>query len=130
VAGERLVAPVDVLIVEGLNVLAAAADLLDVAVYLDAAEEHLEAWYRTRFLELVAEAEDDPSSFYRAFAGLDADQAARVAGEVWRAVNLVNLRDHVAPSRARAGCVITKGANHEVVAVEHRPDLATEGEGS
>ena len=88
VAGERLVAPVDVLIVEGLNVLAAAADLLDVAVYLDAAEEHLEAWYRTRFLELVAEAEDDPSSFYRAFAGLDADQAARVAGEVWRAVNL------------------------------------------
>jgi type I pantothenate kinase len=130
VVGERLVAALDVLIVEGLNVLAAAADLLDVAVYLDASEEQLEAWYTARFLELVAEARDDPSSFYRTFADLDADQAAELADQVWRGVNLVNLRDHVAPSRARAGCVITKGAHHEVVAVEYQPHLATETERS
>jgi type I pantothenate kinase len=130
VVGERLVAALDVLIVEGLNVLAAAADLLDVAVYLDASEEQLEAWYTARFLELVAEARDDPSSFYRTFADLDADQAAELANQVWRGVNLVNLRDHVAPSRARAGCVITKGAHHEVVAVEYQPHLATETERS
>jgi len=124
VAGERVVAALDVLIVEGLNVLAAAADLLDVGVYLDASEEQLEAWFRTRFLALVAAARDDPSSFYRMFADLDADQAARAADQVWRGVNLVNLREHVAPSRARADCVITKGAGHEVVAVDYRVELA------
>jgi len=124
VAGERIVGTLDVLIVEGLNVLAAAADLLDVGVYLDASEEQLEAWYRTRFLELVAAARDDPSSFYRMFAGLDGGQAARAADQVWRGVNLVNLREHVAPSRARADCVITKGADHEVVGVDYRLELA------
>jgi type I pantothenate kinase len=126
VAGERLVAPVDVLVVEGLNVLAAAADLLDVGVYLDAAEEQLEAWYRSRFCELVAEAEHDPSSFYRTFVGRDSDQIATIADYTWRAVNLVNLREHVAPSRARADCVITFGPDHAVAAVERRPERATE----
>jgi len=128
VVGERVVAPLDVLIVEGLNVLAAAADLLDVGVYLDASEEQLEAWFTTRFLALVAEARDDPSSFYRTFADLDADQAARLADQVWRGVNLVNLREHVAPSRARAGCVITKGAHHEVVGVDYRPGRAPDAQ--
>jgi type I pantothenate kinase len=130
VVGERVVAPLDVLIVEGLNVLAAAADLLDVAVYLDASEEQLEAWFTGRFLALVAEARDDPSSFYRPFADLDADQAAQLADQVWRGVNLVNLREHVAPSRARAGCVITKGSHHEVVGVDYQPGMAPETERS
>ncbi len=121
VEGERTVDPADVVIVEGLNVLGAAADLLDVGVYLDAAEEQLEAWYRRRFHELVAEAEHDPASFYRGFVGLDPAHVDRVADEVWNTVNLVNLREHVAPSQVLASCVITLGPDHEVLAVDHRP---------
>ncbi|HEV2308889.1 MAG TPA: hypothetical protein VGU73_00080, partial [Acidimicrobiia bacterium] len=127
--GAREVAAVDVLIVEGVNVLGAAADLLDVGVYLDAAEGDLAAWFRARFLELTAAAADDPSSFYRMFQGLDEAGVVGVADDVWRTVNLPNLRDHIAPSAALARVVVHKGAAHEVQAVEVRDDGPADPEG-
>jgi len=128
--GDREVPAVDVLIVEGVNVLSAAADLLDLGVYVDAAETDLQAWFRHRFLELTAAAADDPHSFYRMFADLDDDAVARVADDVWRTVNLQNLRDHIAPSAARAGVVVHKGPDHAVRTVEVRDDGApAAGEG-
>ena len=72
----RVVEAVDVLVVEGVNVLATVADLLDVGVYLDAAEADLERWYRERFVALSAAGRDDPTSFYRAFAHLEPDAVA------------------------------------------------------
>jgi type I pantothenate kinase len=120
--GEREVPPVDVLIVEGVNALSAAADLLDVGVYVDADEADLASWFRVRFLELTAEAADDPSSFYRMFQGLDDAGVARAADDVWQAVNLPNLRDHIAPSAALARVVIHKAADHTVRAVDLRDD--------
>jgi len=122
VDGAREVPTVDVLIVEGVNVLSAAADLLDVGVYVDADETDLETWFRRRFLELTAAAADDPTSFYRMFQGLDDAGVAAVADDVWRTVNLPNLRDHVAPSAAGARLVIHKGADHAVRAVDVRDD--------
>ena len=128
VDGERDVPPVDVLIVEGVNVLSAAGDLLDVGVYLDADEDDLASWFRTRFVELAAAAADDPSSFYRVFQGLDEAGVVGVADDVWRAVNLPNLRDHIAPSAALARVVIHKRADHAVRAVDVRDDGRTEAE--
>ena len=128
--GDRVVPAVEVLVVEGVNVLSAAADLLDLGVYLDAAEADLQTWFRDRFLELTAAAADDPHSFYRMFAGLDDAAVAGVADDVWRTVNLPNLRDHIAPSAARAGVVVHKGPDHAVRAVEVRDDgAARAGEG-
>ena len=124
VDGERTVDAVDTLIVEGLNILSVGADVLDVGVYLDAPEATLEAWYQQRFRALVREAEHDPSSFYRSFGGMDDDSIAAVADSVWQSINLVNLRDHVAPSRVRADCVITKGPDHSIVAVDHQAGTA------
>lgn len=128
VEGEREVPPVDVLIVEGVNVLSAAADLLDVGVYVDADEADLASWFRARFLELTAEAAHDPSSFYRAFQGLDDAGVAGVADDVWRSVNLPNLRDHIAPSAALARVVIHKAADHAVRTVDVRDDGPTDPE--
>jgi type I pantothenate kinase len=123
----RVVDVVDVLVVEGVNVLATVADLLDVGVYLDAAEEDLERWYRDRFVALSAAARDDPTSFYRVFAGLEPDAVNALAAQVWRDVNLVNLRDHIVPSRDAATCVIELGPDHEVRRVTVRDDDAAAG---
>ena len=127
VDGDREVPPVDVLIVEGLHVLSAAGGLLDVGVYLDADEADLETWYRRRFLELTAAAVDDPNSFYRVFAGLRDAEVSAVASDVWRTVNLPNLRDHISRSAAAARVVIRKGPEHVVRAVEVRDDVRARG---
>jgi type I pantothenate kinase len=125
--GQRTVEPADLVVVEGVNVLAAVPDLLDVAVYLDAADELLATWYRDRFLQLCAEGRDDPTSFYAAFADWSEEALSGLADQVWRDVNRVNLRDHIAPSRGHADCVITKGSGHRVLAVTLRDDARGRG---
>ncbi len=129
--GDREVAAVEVLIVEGVNILAAAPDLLDVRVYVDVDEALLAGWYRARLLGLWVAGRDDPSSFYSSpiFAGLDEAAVGALADGVWRSVNLVNLRQHIAPSRAHADLVITIGADHAVTHLEtrdHRPNPTEE----
>ena len=124
VEGTREVPAVDVLVVEGVNVLSAAADLVHVGVYVDAAEADVERWFVQRFFALCAEAREDPQSFYRSFASMSEPEQAAVADEVWRGVNLPNLRDHIAPSAARADLVITKGPEHAVRSVTTRDDGA------
>ncbi len=122
VSDERTIDSVDVLIIEGVNALGAAADLLDVGVYLDADEQDLETWYRRRFVALCDAARDDPTSFYRSFAAMDPADIDALAARVCRAVNLVNLRDHIVPTRAHAACVIVKGPDHEMLDVTVRDD--------
>jgi type I pantothenate kinase len=131
VEGHREVPAVDVLIVEGLNVLAAAPDLLDVGVYVDVDESLLAAWFRARLVDLWAAGRDDPTSFYASpiFAGLDEAAVGALADGVWRSVNLPNLREHIAPSGRLADLVITMGADHAVTRLEtrdHRPDPTEE----
>lgn len=109
-----------VLIVEGVNALGALDGYLDLGVYLHAEEADLEHWYVTRFLALVAEAHDDDASFYRRFVGMDTADVEDLARQTWHSVNLVNLRDHIAPTRALADCVVVKGPDHAVTAVEVR----------
>ncbi|MEX2255175.1 MAG: hypothetical protein WEC34_07035 [Acidimicrobiia bacterium] len=113
----RMLPPLEVLVLEGINAIGAAADLLDLAVYLDAAADDLERWYVTRFHELVEEARHDPASFYASMTGLGGDEVEALARSTWRGINLVNLRDHIAPTRALADLVVVKGPDHRVVEV-------------
>ena len=109
-------------VLEGVNALGAAPDRLDVAVYLDATEEDLERWYVTRFVALVDAARDDPSSFYASMIHLGPGELERVARSTWTAINLVNLREHIAVTRAFAHLVVVKGPDHQIVEVrEHAP---------
>jgi type I pantothenate kinase len=122
--GDREVSAVDVLIVEGVNVLGAAPDLVDVGVYLDVDETLLASWFRARLLALWAAGRGDPRSFYSSpvFAGLDEAAVGALADQVWRGVNLVNLREHIAPSRRHADLVIRLGPGHGVLDVATRDD--------
>ena len=112
----------DVLVVEGVNALSALAPILDLRVYLEATEADLEAWYVKRFFDLVDEARADPASFFASFVSMTADEVEGVARSVWRGVNLVNLREYIAPSRALADCVVSKNHDHTGRDVWIRPD--------
>jgi type I pantothenate kinase len=121
----------DILIVEGVNVLAArpsrqprdipfVSDFFDFSIYLDAQEDVLERWYIDRFLSLRQTAFRDPRSYFRKYAELDDDEAVRVAREIWTTINLENLRNNIAPTRPRASLVLTKGADHRIEEVALR----------
>jgi type I pantothenate kinase len=111
----------DVLIVEGLGLHEGAAALgLDALIYLDANEAHIEAWYEERFIDLWRAAETDPTSFYARFRHMDEAQTRALAGQVWRAINLPNLREHIARGRDVADIVVRKGADHQIESVSER----------
>jgi type I pantothenate kinase len=117
----RRVEPTDVLIVEGLGLHEGAAALgLDALIYLDADEAHLEAWFTERLVGLWRAAEHDPASFYARFRHFTEPQARAFASQVWQAINLPNLRDHIVRGRDVAQIVVRKGADHAVLEVEER----------
>ncbi len=122
----------DLVLVEGLNVLQAhpggsgdeVADLLDLGVYVDAAEVDLRRWYGQRVARLRAEAPGDGSSFYDAFSAMGDDEFASFADLVWQGVNHPNLVEHIEPSRARADVVVHLGPDHHVVDLVAQTDRA------
>ena len=116
VPGEvTVVEDVDVVIIEGVNALQPElAAALDVAIYLDADERLVRSWYVARFLEQIVLAETDESSFYRGFTGLDEAGRRSLAEQVWEGVNLMNLVEHIEPTRANAHVVAVKGEGHRL----------------
>jgi type I pantothenate kinase len=123
-AVQRICRP-DLLLVEGLTVLQgrqpdapssgmpASLDL-DMGVYIDAAEEDLADWHRQRLLALRHHRDTAPTDFTRWFDSLSDEQAQQVAESSWTEINLVNLRQHVAPTRAGADVILVKGSSHRI----------------
>src|SRR5271156_1273818 len=122
----------DILIVEGLNVLMPnrltregrevpfVSDFFDFSVFLDASEEQLEKWYVERFMRLRNTAFRDPRSFFKKFAEIDDAEAIATARDIWRRINLVNLRENILPTRPRASLRLIKGASHRIEEVALR----------
>ena len=120
----------ELLVVEGLTVLQGTPggrteddglrSLVDVAVYVDAAEEDVAHWHIERLAALRAEGSDEPSDFQRWFSSLSESEAHQVALSSWSEINLINLRRHVAPTRSGADVIIQKGADHRVLRVLFR----------
>lgn len=103
----------DVLVVEGVNALQPAF-AHDLALYVDAEEEHVVQWYVDRFLTLAEAGRSDPTSFYARYAGLGDEQVVEVAHLVWHHINGPNLRNHILATRSRADVVIRKGPDHTI----------------
>ncbi|MFM7225732.1 MAG: type I pantothenate kinase [Actinomycetota bacterium] len=123
--GEIVVRGADVVIVEGVNVLQPAVsgpdgESLDLALYVDAAEADLERWYEARLFGLRDEAVADPDSWFGFLVGRTDDEVSEFARRIWRTVNLVNLREHIAPTRPRAHIVLDKGGDHAIERVRVR----------
>jgi type I pantothenate kinase len=122
----------DILIVEGLNVLQTSrlprdgrgapfvSDFFDFSIYLDADEDVIHRWYVERFLRLRETAFRDPASYFHRYAALDESEATATADGLWSRINLVNLRENILPTRARADLILRKGADHGVEQVALR----------
>ncbi|MET1155623.1 type I pantothenate kinase [Arthrobacter sp.] len=116
----------DVLIVEGLNVLAPArpradgrtglalSDFFDFSVYVDAKTPYIEQWYVNRFHKLRRTSFANPESYFHRYASLTDDEATETALGIWRRINEPNLRENVLPTRGRAQLVLTKDADHSI----------------
>jgi len=117
----RRIERADVLLVEGLALHEGAAAVgLDALIYLDADEAHLEGWFTERLIGLWRAAEHDPTSFYAQFRHFTEPEARAFAARVWQAINLPNLREHIAKARDVAEIVVSKGPDHAILAVVER----------
>ena len=118
----------DIVIVEGLNVLQTGtgrspmfvSDFFDFSIYVDANEADIEQWYIERFLMLRQTVFRNPSSYFHRYADLSLEDAVETAREIWRTINLENLRRNVLPTRERAHLVLEKGRDHAVRRVRLR----------
>ena len=111
----------DILIVEGINVLQLpsnqliyASDYFDFSIYVDADPELIEQWYLERFGLLLDTAFTDPTNYYYPYATGDRRAAFDMARQVWRDVNLKNLKEYILPTRNRADVILHKTQNHEI----------------
>lgn len=115
----------DVLIVEGLNVLQGnptssnlfVSDFFDFSIYVDADDALIKQWYIDRFLLLRESVFTNPKSYFKAYAELSVEDAREVAARIWDSINEPNLMSNISPTRSRAQCILTKGANHQVAQI-------------
>ncbi len=121
----------ELVIVEGLNVLqvntkdaspdqVVVSDFFDFSIYVDAAEDDIARWFSERLLGLRASALQDPTSFFHHFAAMSDEETAEIAQQIWSGINLVNLRQNIAPTRGRAHLVLEKAPTHQVSRVRLR----------
>ena len=96
------------------------SDFFDFSIYVDAQEPDIEQWYIERFLALRETVFRNPSSYFHRYAALTPDEATETARGIWRTINLVNLRENVAPTRERAHLILEKGRDHAVRRVRLR----------
>jgi type I pantothenate kinase len=121
----------EMVIVEGLNVLqvntkdaspnqVVVSDFFDFSIYVDAAEEDIARWFGERLQGLRATALQEPDSFFHHFASMSDDEVAAIARQIWAEINLVNLRENIAPTRGRAHVVLEKSGTHQVSQIRLR----------
>ncbi|MEO0810909.1 MAG: type I pantothenate kinase [Pseudomonadota bacterium] len=122
----------DILIVEGLNVLQPArlpkkgdaipyvSDFFDFSIYIDADTDICESWYVTRFLRLRETAFQHPDAYFHRYAKLTDEEAVARAREIWRSINLKNLLENILPTRGRAQLILKKGPDHCIESVSLR----------
>ncbi len=129
---EIVLAAPDVVIVEGVNVLqtpsrrgraeasVVVSDFFDFSIYVEAAEADLERWYVDRLLLLRETSLHDPRSYFNFLTQYAEDATREFAESVWNQVNLVNLRENIAPTRGRAHLVLEKDREHAIRRVRLR----------
>jgi type I pantothenate kinase len=129
---ETVLAAPDIVIVEGVNVLqtpsrrgrseasVVVSDFFDFSIYVDASETDLERWYVDRLLLLRETSLHDPRSYFNFLTQYSEDATREFAESVWAQVNLVNLRENIAPTRGRAHLVLEKGPDHAIRRVRLR----------
>lgn len=129
----RSVGEVDVLLIEGLNVLQlphaksvssggrhVVSDYLDYGMYVDAPEAIIQSWFINRLQVYIQRAIDDPSAYLYRYRDYSKAEIRQQAKQVWKEINLLNLTENIEPSKARADLVMVKSASHAVSSIQVR----------
>jgi len=122
VPGEKQrVKAADFVIVEGINVFQNPhnerlyiTDFFDFSIYVDAEVENIEKWYLDRFGKLLDLARRDSKNYYHRFTKEPVEDVMKMARNIWKSINLVNLKDYIEPTRNRAELILHKAHNHEI----------------
>lgn len=111
----------DILIMEGINTLQlpesgqmVTSDFFDFSIYIDAKEDLIESWYMQRFTKIMEMNKNKPDNFYYELANGPRTAALQLAEETWQMVNLVNLREYIAPTKTRASLILHKTTGHVI----------------
>jgi len=129
VPGETLsITHPDIVIIEGLNVLAppatdsalAVSDLFDFSIFVDARTSDIARWYEQRFLSLQKGAFSDPRSYFHQYSALEEKEARAEARRLWTHINEPNLQENILPTRPRASLILQKEADHRINRVSLR----------
>lgn len=111
----------DILIIEGINTLQlptngqiVTSDFFDFSIYIDADEELIEKWFMQRFERVLEMNKSDPTNFYYEMANGPRADAIQLAQDTWQMVNLVNLREYIAPTKQRASLILHKTTGHKI----------------
>ncbi|TSO25392.1 type I pantothenate kinase [Lactobacillus sp. LL6] len=111
----------DILIIEGINTLqlppvgvVVTSDFFDFSIYIDANEDLIEKWFMQRFKHLLIINKNKPENFYYKWANGPISQAITRAETVWQTVDLVNLREYIAPTKNRANVILHKTHGHRI----------------
>ena len=68
----------------------------------------------------VFQAFRDEKAFFNRYKDLSREEAIAFARNVWRTINLPNLRENIVPTRERASVVLTKRPDHTLGEVRLR----------
>lgn len=111
----------DILIIEGINTLQlptngqiVTSDFFDFSIYIDADEELIEKWFMQRFERVLEMNKNEPTNFYYEMANGPRADAIQLAQDTWQMVNLVNLREYIAPTKQRASLILHKTTGHKI----------------
>ncbi len=109
----------DILIVEGINTLQlptngqiVTSDFFDFSIYIDAEEDLIEKWFMQRFVRVLEMNKNNSTNFYYEMANGPREAALQLAQDTWQMVNLVNLREYIAPTKQRASLILHKTTGH------------------
>jgi type I pantothenate kinase len=129
---QQTVSRPDIMILEGLNVLQTGdlqpthranmfvSDFFDFSIYIDADVADIEEWYVARFMTLRKTVFTNEKSYFHRYASLSEQEAERVARDIWRDINLLNLNENIAPTRQRAHLILRKDRDHFVQSLSLR----------
>ena len=109
----------DILIIEGINTLqlprggqVVTSDYFDFSLYIDAEENIIEKWYMQRFYKVMDMNKNNPDNYYYELANAPREEATKFAEETWQMINLVNLREYIAPTKQRASLILHTTTGH------------------
>lgn len=112
------IAPSDVLIVEGVIALQPQiAEIIDVGLYLEVAPIHAKTWFMQRCFANIKNAVGKKDNFYHKWSAWEQEKVQPILEECWQEINLRNLHENIMPTREFADYIITKDAQHNIVAI-------------